>query len=156
MGDCLKYQDHPAWVRFPSAPSKTLLRGGSRQNSEIQFQLRHLSKNPRTSFPIKSSLCILSISSSTILSIYKSVFDGTDSPSMIELCELLSESPNVRQQFLSHDTHSRSWSVLKSHWYPWQPFDWCQDLYPQPFSCSTLLNLLLISMTYWDHDMLTH
>lgn len=54
----------------------------------------------RTSSPVPSSPSIASVSSRSTVSTHE--FFESDSPSVLELCEMLSESPNVRHQDFSH------------------------------------------------------
>lgn len=64
------------------------------------------SHRPVCSSPIPSSPSLGSVSS---LSTASSLFDPSESPSVSELCELLSQSPNVHQRDFSHMTLS-GWS----------------------------------------------
>ncbi len=62
----------------------------------------------QASSPIPSSPSLASISSQSTASVHdlESFFASSDSPSVIELCELLSESPNVQRTDFSHMTLS--------------------------------------------------
>ena len=67
----------------------------------------------RTSSPIPSSPSLASVSSHSTLSQPEPPFD--DSPSVAELCELMSESPNVRQSDFSHMTLTGASACLYGH-----------------------------------------
>ena len=79
------------------SPVHTLL---SFEGNELNLYGSH---RPVCSSPNPSSPSLGSVSS---LSTVSSLFDANESPSVIELCEMLSQSPNVHQRDFSHMTLS--------------------------------------------------
>lgn len=59
-----------------------------------------------SSIPSSPSLASISSQSTASVQDFDALFDASDSPSVLELCELLSESPNVQQKDFSHMTLS--------------------------------------------------
>ena len=73
----------------------------------------------RTSSPVPSSPSIASVSSRSTVSTHD-FFD--ESPSVVELCEMLSESPNVRHQDFSHLVLSGELTRVIQESIPTSPF----------------------------------
>ena len=85
-------------VTLPDIPEGVQIRSPLTQFDPSQFNVDLLQY--RTSSPVPSSPSIASVSSRSTVSTHE--FFESESPSVVELCEMLSESPNVRHQDFSH------------------------------------------------------
>ena len=85
-------------VALPDIPEGVQIRSPMTQFDPSQFNMDLLQY--RTSSPVPSSPSIASVSSKSTVSTHE-LFEN-ESPSVLELCEMLSESPNVRHQDFSH------------------------------------------------------
>ena len=85
-------------VALPNIPEGVQVHSPMTQFDPSQFGMDFLQY--RTSSPVPSSPSIASVSSRSTVSTHE--FFENESPSVVELCELLSESPNVRHQDFSH------------------------------------------------------
>ena len=85
-------------VALPDIPEGVQIRSPMTQFDPAQFNMDLLQY--RTSSPVPSSPSIASVSSRSTVSTHE--FFDSESPSVLELCEMLSESPNVRHQDFSH------------------------------------------------------
>lgn len=86
-------------VVLPDIPEGVQIRSPhTNQYDPSQFNVDLLQY--RTSSPVPSSPSIASVSSRSTVSTHE--FFESESPSVVELCEMLSESPNVRHQDFSH------------------------------------------------------
>lgn len=94
-------------VVLPDIPEGVQMHSPMTQFDPNQFSMDLLQY--RTSSPVPSSPSIASVSSRSTVSTHE--FFENESPSVVELCELLSESPNVRHQDFSHLVLSGKHSV---------------------------------------------
>ena len=85
-------------MALPNIPEGVQIRSPLTQFDPSQFNIDLLQY--RTSSPVPSSPSIASVSSRSTVSTHE--FFESESPSVVELCEMLSESPNVRHQDFSH------------------------------------------------------
>ena len=85
-------------VVLPDIPEGVQMHSPMTQFDPNQFSMDLLQY--RTSSSVPSSPSIASVSSRSTVSTHE--FFENESPSVVELCELLSESPNVRHQDFSH------------------------------------------------------
>ena len=121
-------------VALPDIPEGVQVRSPITQFDPSQFNMDMLQY--RTSSPVPSSPSIASVSSRSTVSTHE--FFENESPSVVELCELLSESPNVRHQDFSHMVLSgkyilpvcmNTYKVVKFcfHWAPLTACIECSD-----------------------------
>lgn len=85
-------------VVLPDIPEGVQVHSPMTQFDPNQFSMDLLQY--RTSSPVPSSPSIASVSSRSTVSTHE--FFDSESPSVVELCELMSESANVRHQDFSH------------------------------------------------------
>lgn len=97
-------------VALPDIPEGVQVRSPMTQFDPSQFSMDLLQY--RTSSPVPSSPSIASVSSRSTVSTHE--FFENESPSVVELCELLSESPNVRHQDFSHMVLSGKHIIITS------------------------------------------
>lgn len=83
---------------LPNIPEGVQIHSPQTQFDPSQFNSDLLQY--RTSSPVPSSPSIASVSSRSTVSTHE--FFESESPSVVELCEMMSESPNVRHQDFSH------------------------------------------------------